>query len=379
MGVGQARIGLDFREGFRENPRGIGLYCRHLLREFTALAPPYDVLLFHERPTPPHLPPLPPVARPEQIEMRGGRWHLWERLALPMRLVSEGVDLYHGTYNTLPPRRPLLGRRRLVVTLHDVLVTWLDEDLDDAFVRYARRITRRVVRQADAILTVSRFSRDDIVERFGADPAKVRIVPNGIHPLFHADAPAADVERARREHAGGRPYLFAIGSALRRKNTDVLFPLLRRLADLGHDEVLVVSGLEGRALEDRRRVARQVGVEDRVAFVGYLDWAELRALMTGAELCVYPSLAEGWGIPVVEALACGTPVATSDRTAMPEAGGDLARYFDPEKLDSIVAACDEALRGRDRFARDAARAHARAYSWRRCAEDTLAVYSELLA
>ncbi len=377
----RSRIGLDFREAFRENPRGIGLYCRHLMREFGALGPDLDLILFHERELPGDMPEIPDSMRPQRLGITGGRFHLWERLALPLRLRSEGVDLYHGTYNTLPPRLPLPGQPKLVVTLHDILVTWMAEDLQDPFVRYARKVTKRVVRQADAILTVSEFSKQDILQRYPCDPAKIHVVHNGIHPLFHEDADPAQVEAMRERITGGRPYIFAVGSALDRKNSDILFPLYRRLKEEGllGDALLVMSSLTGESLERRRHVAREMGVEQDCRLLGYQSWEDLRLLKAGALFSVYPSLAEGWGIPVVESLACGTPIATSERTAMPEAGGEYAQYFDPESLESVASACSRLLRKIETFPVDQAKAHARSFSWKTCAKKTLEIYKEVLS
>ena len=108
-------------------------------------------------------------------DLPGGRWHTWERLQMPWRMRRDRVAVYHGTYNTLPPRWRLWPGPPMVVSLHDVIVTWWPDDLGDPFVRYARAVTRRVVRDATLILTVSEWSRKEICERFAADPAKVRL------------------------------------------------------------------------------------------------------------------------------------------------------------------------------------------------------------
>ena len=374
-------IGMDFREGFRENPRGIGLYCRHLMREYAAIEPEMDIELYHERNRPPDMPEIPAFMRPNLLQIKGARFQTWERLGLPLRLASDGVRLYHGTFNTLPPKLPLIRAPKTVVTMHDIIVTWLDQDLDDPWVRYARKVTPRVLRQATAVLTVSEFSKRDIVRRFGTEPDKIQVVHNGIHPIFHEDAPDDAVAAVREKYANGRPYLFAIGSALQRKNGDALFPLIKQLRERGslEDALLVMSGLSGQALADRTEAARRSGVEEHVRLLGYLSWEELRALYSGAELSIYPSLAEGWGIPVVESLACGTPVATSNNTGMAEAGAEHACYFDPKDIASIVTSVEQALKERASFARGKteAQARARTFSWRRCAEDTLAVFREL--
>jgi glycosyltransferase involved in cell wall biosynthesis len=373
-------VGLDAREAFRQDPRGIGLYCRHLIREYGQIGGDFRILAYHERPTPSDLPPLPPCTTARQATMRGGRFHLWERLRMPWQIGTDRLDVYHGTYNTLPPR--LLGARRvpMVVSIHDVIVTWWDEDLHDPYVRYCRAVTPRVVRDARKILTVSEWSKRDLCERYRVPAGKVDIFWNGVHPLFLTDPPEPWGPAARAKFADGRPYLFAIGSHQRRKNTGGLvraLGILRRQGRLDH--LLVVTGLPGAAAEALRTLARDEGVGEHVRVHGYVTREELVGLYLGAALTVYPSHAEGWGIPVVESLAVGTPVVTSSTTAMPEAGGEFAEYFDPAQPEDIAAAIERALRGIPAFLRkrDAAKARARRFTWRAAAEKTLAVYREV--
>ena len=375
------RIGFDAREGFRPEPRGIGLYVRHLMREFATLCPDVEFLLYHQLPLPAGRIEIPANMRAVHTDMPGSRWHTWERLQMPWRIRRDRVDLYHGTYNTLPPRWRAWPGPRMVVSLHDVIVTWWPDDLQDPFVRYARAVTPRVVRDAAVILTVSEWSKRDICERFGCDPQKVRLSLNGVHPEFLAGAPDGAGAAMRARFADGRPYLFSIGAALERKNTGRLLEawaaVRRKRPDLPH--LLLVSGL-GKAVDRFRERAQQAGVLEHVRFLPYLDRSDLIALYAGAELAVYPSLVEGWGIPVVESLVLGTPVITSNTTAMPEAGGDHARYFDPNSVDAIADAID---RGLDDYVPDfagiraAAIARARTFTWRRTAEGILAVYREL--
>jgi glycosyltransferase involved in cell wall biosynthesis len=174
--------------------------------------------------------------------------------------------------------------------------------------------------------------------------------------------------------------VFSPGAALERKNTGRLLDawglLQSRRRDLPH--LLLVSGVAAHADRFRERAAR-AGCGDTVRFLPYVERGELVALYAGADLCVYPSLVEGWGIPVLEALAVGTPVATSNTSAMPEAGGEHARYFDPESAEAIAAAVEQALDHRADFdaVRAAAVARARTFTWRRTAEGVLAAYREV--
>lgn len=378
-------VGLDAREAWRLQPRGIGLYARHLMREFGALCPEVAFRLYHERERPADLPEIPANMTPVQATIKGSRWHLWERALMPWRIARDGLSVYHGTFNTLPPRLPrVLDRRRvpMVVSIHDVIVTWFDDSLHDSYVRYCRQATPRVVRDAAHILTVSAWSKADIVARLGADPGKITVFYNGIHPDFLAGAPDGAGEAARARFAEGRPYLFAIGAPLPRKNTAGMLAALgivharRRL-----EHLVLVSGLPEAQRTPFAAAAQQAGIADRVRFLPYVDRRELVALYAGADLSIYPSKIEGWGIPVIESLSQGTPVVTSNTSGMAEAGGEHATFFDPDDLDSMCAGITRALDGRAEFARvrAAAVARARTFTWRRAAEVTLDTYRAVTA
>lgn len=375
------RIGIDAREAFRPEPRGIGLYVRHLVREFAALAPDVEFLLYHQLTLAPGSYSIPANARSVHTDLPGGRFHSWERVQMPWRIRRDRLDIYHGTYNTLPPRVPLWPGPPMVVTLHDVIVTYWPDDLQDPFVQYARAVTPRVVRDAARILTVSEWSRRDILERFNCDPAKVRVTYNGLHPAILAGAPEGAGDAARTRFAEGRPYLFAIGAALERKNTGRLLEAwaLARSQRPDWPHLLLVSGV-AKQIERFRARADAAGVLDHVRFLPYLDQGDLIALYAGAELSVYPSHIEGWGLPVSESLALGTPVITSNTSAMPEAGGEHARYFDPSSVDSIAAAIVDGIENYvPGFARHRATAMARfqQFTWQRTANEVLASYREL--
>lgn len=374
------RIGIDAREAFRAEPRGIGHYTRNLLHEFARSAPEHEFLLYHQTAEPAADVAIAPNFRRVHSDLPGDRVHAWERVCMPWRMRADRLDVYHGTYNTLPPHWRLWPGPPMVLSLHDLIVTWWTDDLHEPFVRYARRITARAVRDAAVILTVSEWSRRDICDRYRCEPSKVRIAYNGLHPLVLAGAPPGAGDAARARFAGGRPYVFAIGAALERKNTGRLvdaFGLLRQQRpDLPH--VLLVSGV-GKEENRFREVAARTGATDHVRFLPYLDQAALVGVYAGAELAAYPSLVEGFGLPVAEALALGTPVIASNTSAIPEAGGPWARYFDPSSTEAVVDALRDGIESyAPSFAarRTDAIAFARRFTWRTSAEVVLRAYAD---
>ena len=380
------RIGIDAREGFRPEPRGIGLYVRHLAREFRTLAADDEFLLYHQAELPPDCAtPFELGANQRSVlaDMPGARLHSWERVQMPWRLRRDRLDVYHGTYNTLPPRWRLWPGPPMIVSLHDVIVTWYPQDLDDSYVRYARKVTPRVVRDAAMILTVSEWSRRDICERFDADPGKVRLAHNGLPEAVLQGAPDGAGDAARERFAEGRPYLFAIGATLERKNTGRMIEAFGRVRerDRSLPHLLLVSGV-GKAADRFRERAANAGVLDHVRFLPYLSQQDLVAVYAGADLCIYPSLVEGWGIPVTESIALGTPVVTSNTSAMPEAGGEFARYFDPHDLESMATVIADALHSyvpQWPAVRARAVAWARQFTWSKAAANVLAAYREVAA
>jgi glycosyltransferase involved in cell wall biosynthesis len=316
-------VALDARDAHRPPLRGWGRYAAELERS------------------------LPGVVELEALRDGGPGPEVWfEQVRLPALLRRLRPDVVLAPNCVLPLRRPCPG----VVTVHDLAFEAHPEDFSRRTGIKYRWFTPRAVRSAERVICVSKYTADDVCERYGADPAKVRVVPN---------APALPIGD---EPVPGGDYLLAIGDRRGKKNLD---RLVRAWRASGIDQRLVIAGAGH---------ASWPGVDTP----GYVDDAELDALLRGAALLVHPSLYEGFGLVVAEALARGTPVVCARATALPELAGDAAEWFDPLDTDDIAAAILRALRRRDELARLGPQRVA-SLSWERTARETAAVYAEATA
>jgi glycosyltransferase involved in cell wall biosynthesis len=293
------------------------------------------------------------------------RGHAWEQLCLPWAARD-------GRLLSLAGSAPWLGRRA-VATVHDAAVFDHPEAYTPLFVAWYRQLFHRLARSAAGLLTVSRFSQSRLAARLGTAADRWRIVPNGADHLRTVPAAPRALERL-----GLRPgaYLLAVGSRNPTKNLRALEQAFRGLGPAGVDLVLVGGGDARVFAGGSAPMASLVetGTAARVLHTGVVDDGELRALYEGALALVFPSTYEGFGLPPLEAMACGCPVAVARAAALPEVCGEAALYFEPGSEGSLRAAIkrllgDAALRER---LREIGRTHAAQYSWDAAARCLLA-------
>jgi glycosyltransferase involved in cell wall biosynthesis len=290
---------------------------------------------------------------------------------------DRGADVIHTTYAA-----PITSAAASVVTVHDVSFARHPEwfTLRDRVVLNAG--VRTSVRRAARVLVPSGHARDELCALLGVPPERVLVTPEGVEARFappHEGPARAEHDDAFFRHLGvRRPYVLALGNLQPRKNVARLIQawalLVRSGADADH-RLVVAGGFRGRR-DDAPALSVTAGIGDRVVFPGFVRHADLPMLYAGASLFVFPSLYEGFGLPVLEAMACGTPVACSWTSALPEVASDAAATFDPEDprdIAAVVAAllADQGLRAelRTRGLRRAAEA-----TWRACATLTAGAY-----
>ncbi|MCL4414845.1 MAG: glycosyltransferase family 4 protein [Acidimicrobiales bacterium] len=290
---------------------------------------------------------------------------------LPRVLSRLSPCLAHFQY-VIPPAY----RGPAVVTVHDISFDRFPE-LEDRFDGLAlRTLVPRSLKRAAAVLTVSEWTKTDIVDRYAIPPHRVVVTPNGVDPIFKPEPTGwADADLAWHGDPLARPYLLFVGAIRPRKDP---VTALRALAMLDGDIGLVMVGPPKREIDRVLVTVEELGLGGRVALLGYVPRERLAALYRNAACLVLPSLYEGFGLPVVEAMASGTPVVASSVGAIPEVAGDAAVLVPPGDPGALAEGVRAALENRDRLVA-AGLERSSTFSWDYLARRTLQVYEEILA
>jgi glycosyltransferase involved in cell wall biosynthesis len=287
---------------------------------------------------------LPPVPGPN-FSWRPTRvtplWfaRLWHRaqIPLPVEAFIGRMALYHATDFTLPPTLP--GTKTLL-TVHDLSFVRAPETTTPVLKAYLDRVVPRSVRRATHVLADSLATKEDLVELYSTPPDKVTVLLGGVNPEFRpVDDRVARRSVRERYHIPPNPYIFSIGTVQPRKNYARLITALAALGPGFEDVHLVIAGGRGWLDGPIYQSVRDSGLSERVHFIGFARDEDLPALYAEARCLAYPSLYEGIGLPVLEAMACGIPVVTSNISSMPEVAGDAALLIDPYQVDELVDSC----------------------------------------
>ncbi len=332
---------IDARDAFGPRLRGWGRYARELVDAMRAA--PRDSVDLH-------------------VVASGGAGPelLFEQVGLPLRARREGAGAVHAPNCFLPLRRPCPG----VVSILDLAFEAYPSDFAPRTRWKYRTIAPRAARSAERVICISEATRDDVCERYGVDPARTRVI--GLAPALPASS----------EEPPAGPYLLAVGDLRAKKNLGRLVEAFAGLHAEGLTHRLVLAGQDCGEGERLRAAAGGAPVE----LTGYVSDSRLDALLRGADLLVHPSLYEGFGLVLLEAMSRGCPVAAARATALPETGGQAAVYFDPLDAADIADAIRRVLgdEGLAAELRERGRARAPEFSWARTAAQTLDVYEELL-
>ena len=369
------RVGFDAKRVFH-NTTGLGNYARDVLRVLTSRAPEHIYVAYNPRPG--EVVFELPGARLAQQGPHGLYRlfpDLWRQAGMARDLLADGIDLYHGLSNELPlwlERTGVAG----VVTIHDLI-----------FERYPglyRAVDRRIYRwkfrsaaeRARLVVAISEQTGKDIHELYGIPRSRIRVVYQGCQPEFRQPVPEARLAEVGRRLGVEPGFVLQVGTIEPRKNLALTVQAVASVPGA----CLVAVGRPTPYVRKVKDLVERCGLSGRFWLLSGVSTLELAALYRMAAVSVYPSLFEGFGIPIVEALTSGTPVVTSRGGVFPEAAGPGSAYVDPEDVDELGTTLAAILGDPDRRAamRSAGLAHAERFRDERIAQDLLAVYAEAL-
>ncbi len=331
---------------FFDNPGGIGTYMRNVVRALPAVDPDGDYTLLFPPSTNDPSPDSTAPASMRRAVVPPRNTLLRTTVTLPLAALRRRIDVLHVQY-AAPPLCPA----RVVVHVHDLIHEYHPEYYAPSVVTKFRIMVPLTVRHAARVLTDSQYSKRDIVRRYRVPPDNVVVALGAADPVYRRVHDPARLAEVRTRYGTGEHFILYVGNIERRKNLRTLIEAYVRLRRT--DAVRARLVLVGRSVwlsDDIFAAARDSGYADELVFTDYVPEDDLVALYSAADLFVFPSLFEGFGIPVLEAMACGAPVVCSNATSLPEVAGDAALMCDPLDVDGLarsmaVVLDDPTLRG----------------------------------
>jgi glycosyltransferase involved in cell wall biosynthesis len=378
------RIAIDYTSAVNQNA-GIGRFVRNLVNAVVKHDTTDAFLLLHANPNPGRSPNYPPASNVNRRVLRvNERWMniIWHRLQVPIPAdwLTGPVDLFHSPDFVMPPVRGA----RSILTVHDLAFLLYPECADARLRAYLERVVPRSAARADYVVADSENTRNDVICLLGVPPERVTVVPGGVDPAFQpVDDPAR--QAALRQAIGldaDTPYILFVGVIEPRKNLVGLieaFDILKSRRSLPHK--LVVAGrrgwLSGGTMERAERSPHRADI----IFPGFIPDGELPTLYSAAETFAFPSHYEGFGLPVLEAMACGTPVVASRASSLPEVVGDAGMQIDPDDPERLASALELLALNPEMRADFGTRGLERAalFSWDAAAKVMLDVYRKVAA
>jgi glycosyltransferase involved in cell wall biosynthesis len=360
---------------------GVGHYTFELARHLALLAPadefelvsPFPIATAFSGQTEQDLPTNLRTVHAKVNSLR----RRWFAVGLPLYLRQSGTDLFHGTNYEVP----LWGKRPSVLTIHDLSLLLHADTHEARLVRRGRRRLPLMARAASVIITPSESVRREVLAHLRIKPSKVVSIPEAPRDIFRPVAAEETVEVRRRLEIEDDFILF-VGTIEPRKNLLTLLKAFEEiLRSTSHSPQLVIAGKEGWLMDELSAYIKKSDIENRLRFTGYLTDEELRALYSSCRVFVYPSLYEGFGLPPLEAMACGAPIIASRIPSIVEAvGPDAARLISPTDVQALAQSINEILSDENERRQLARTGQQRAstFTWEKTARATLAVYGEAL-
>ncbi len=373
------RIAIDYTPAY-EQGAGIGRYVRELVNALATIGQQHDYRLFVSGAKKTDLPATPDSNFRWCNTRISPKWLArgWHRLQLPIPVetITGEIDLFHATDFVLPPTRP---NTKTIVTVHDLSYLRVPEAASPRLQAYLEYVVPSSVHQATHILADSQATKDDLISAYHLPDDKITVLLSGVGAAFRP-TPGQRETLNEKYNLPPAPYLFTAGTIQPRKNYIRLMKVLARLREQGFEHHLVIAGGKGWLADPLYETINSLKINDYVHLIGFANDADLPALYTEASCVVFPSLYEGFGFPVLEGMACGAPVVTSNLSSLPEVGGDAALLVDPYNVDAIYNAVESVLVSADLRDQRIAKGFKQVaqFTWENAAHNLLGIYETVL-
>lgn len=377
------RIGIDVTSALTQGG-GIGRYTRELIRALVLINSADELHLFSAR-IPEGLPLPQSLTTADNVTYHAAplseRWlyRLWyrARLPVPVQWTTGPLDLFHSPDFVLPPSS---GNIPTLLTVHDLSFLHYPETFPKPLVDYLNRVVPWSVNRATHILADSEATREDLLSLWQVPANKVTVLYSGVNEQFRPVSDGEKIAAARQRYGlDGRPYVLAVGTVQPRKNYQMLIRAFRPVADKLPHSLAFVGG-KGWLDEGMKREVERQDLTERVRFTGFVNDEDLPALYSGASLLAFPSLYEGFGLPILEAMACGLPCIIADASSLPEVGGSAAKQIPAKDETKWTEALLEVLTDEEKQAEmiGAGFKQVQSFSWKKAAGELMEVYDHLL-
>lgn len=374
------RIAIDYTPAY-EQGGGIGRYVRELVASLATIDDKTTYKLFVAGVD--QLPDIPGENFEWAATSISPKWfaRFWHRLRIPFPVdfFTEKIDLFHATDFVLPPTLP---STKTILTVHDLSFIRVPDAASPRLRTYLNQVVPRSVHKADHILADSQATKDDIIEFYDTPPDKITVLLSGVDSIFVPNINAHHATTVRDKYQiGTTPFIFTIGTVQPRKNYSRLIRALAVLHEKNHDIQLVIAGGKGWLEDKMYKTIEETGLSNYVKLIGFADEADLPTLYSEAICLAFPSLYEGFGLPVLESMACGTPVITSNVSSLPEVAGNDALLVDPYDVKQLVNALERILTDTELRQKliESGLQRVKSFTWKRSAQQLSSIYQKILS
>ncbi|MDF2547191.1 MAG: glycosyl transferase, group 1 [Anaerosolibacter sp.] len=369
------KIGIDARVASWHIGSGLGNYTSQIISNLKYIDSLNTYMLFYPEKKDHSLVNLYRSTHEDEKERRGDFWKQmygteWDK--------DPKVDVFHNTVNGIGI--PSKGSHRLVITLHDLIPYIMPETVDKPHLDYVLRHTPEAISRADKIITVSQHSKKDIMRYFNVPKEKVEVIYHAADKIFQPIDKGEAKKKITETYGIASPYILYLGGFSPRKNIARLIRAFHMIChEFDEDFKLVILGEPSRTYVNLKKLTQKLGVEDKVIFTGFVPTNDLPLFYNGCACFVYPSLYEGFGLPPLEAAACGVPVVTSKVSSIPEIMGQSCTYIDPFEIVDIAQGMYDTIMDQELRSRLIGKGldQTKKFSWEKASLETLRVYDSL--